>query len=132
MTIIQSVEFFVAINLLVMGLSHFLQPKMWVDFFVFLHAKQGVGNILNALLSLTMGSVIIAFHFIWEWPKILVTLYGLLSLIKGGIYLLKPSIGIASIGKVNLEGKNKFRGIGLVMVILAVGILFGLIMEGAF
>lgn len=132
MTTAQSIELFTAINIGVIGLSHFLQPKIWVDFFVFLHAKKNVGNIVNALIALAMGSLILSFHFIWTWPKVLITAYGLSQLLKGLVYLIQPAIGLASIGKVTMEEANKFRWVGLVMVIFSLVIIYGLIMEGAF
>ena len=56
MNTIQSVEFFTALNLGIVGLSHLLQPKIWVDFFQVLYSKKNAGNIFNALLSLSVGS----------------------------------------------------------------------------
>ncbi len=40
MSTIQSIELFTAINLAVVGLSHFIQAKAWVNYFVFLHSKK--------------------------------------------------------------------------------------------
>ncbi len=127
MSVTQSIELFVAINLLVIGLSHFLQPKIWVDFFVFLHSKNTTGNIINALIALGMGSIILSFHFVWQWPKILITLYGLSQVLKGIIYLLKPSIGIANIGKVTIEKSDKFKWTGLLMSVFSLSIFFQII-----
>ena len=132
MNLLQSIEFFTAINLAIIGLSHFLQPKIWEDFFVFLHSKGNVGNIFNALIAVGMGSFILAFHFVWDFPRILVTLYGLLQLVKGLLYLTVPSIGLKSIGKVRDKGVEKFKVVGLVMILLAGGIIYGLVAEGAF
>lgn len=132
MSTIQSIELFTALNLCIVGLSHYLQPKIWVEFFVFLHSKNHIGNIFNALLALGVGSLILSFHFIWTWPGILITIYGLAQVLKGLIYLLKPSIGIASMGKVSMEKANKFRWVGLVMFLLSLVILYGLISEKAF
>ncbi|MEZ4883587.1 MAG: hypothetical protein R3E32_02530 [Chitinophagales bacterium] len=132
MTILQSIEFFTAINLAITGLSHFLQPKIWVDFFVFLHSKANVGNIVNALISVGMGSFILSFHLVWDFPRILVTMYGFLLVLKGFLFLLIPSMGIKSIGSVTIKGAEKFRIVGLVMFLLAIGIVYGLVVEGAF
>ncbi len=132
MTITQSIEFFTAINLAAVGLSHFLQPKIWVDFFVLLHSKGNAGNIFNALIALGMGSFILAFHYVWDFPRVIVTAYGCLQVFKGLLYLLVPSIGLKSIGKVTIDGAMKFRWVGLVMFVLSVGIFCGLVMEGAF
>ena len=124
MSITQSIELFTAINLAVIGLSHFLQPKMWVHFFIFLHAKREIGNIFNALIALSMGSFILSLHFVWTGPEIVVTIYGLLQVIKGLLYLIWPSIGLASIRKVNMENGNKFRWVGLVMFVFSLAIFY--------
>lgn len=129
MSAIQSIELFVAINLLIVGLSHFLQPSIWVDFFVFLHSKNNVGNIVNALIALGMGSVVFAFHFVWEWPKVLITFYAISQILKGFAYLIKPSIGLASIGKITMEKKNKFKWVGLAMSLFALSIFYNVITD---
>ena len=129
MSIHQSIEFFVVINLFVIGLSHLLRPQIWIAFFQFLHTKGNVGNICNALIALGMGSIIFSFHFLWEWPMILVTLYGLAQIAKGLIYLIFPSVGIKSIGKVN---STKFKWVGLVMALLSIALFIQLLSDGAF
>lgn len=131
MTIIQSIQIFVALNLFVVGLSHFLQPKIWIEFFEFLHQKGNVGNIFNALLALGMGSFIISFHFIWTWPMILVTIYGLAQLTKGLIYLSIPQVGLSSIGKVDDKSK-KFKWVGLIMCILSIMLIIYLVNDQLF
>ena len=131
MSVIQSVQFFVALNFLIIGLSHFLQPKIWIEFFQFLYKKGNVGNIFNALLALGMGSIILSFHYIWQWPMILVTLYSVLQLLKGFLYLIFPSIGLKSIGKVDNQ-PQKFRWVGLAMFILGVLLIFKLTGEEVF
>lgn len=119
MSVIQSIQFFVAINLFVIGLSHFVQPKIWIDFFKFLSSKGNVGNIFNAMLSLGLGAFILSFHFLWSWPEAIITIYGLMQLLKGILYLTIPSIGLKSIRRVN-EKSSKFRWAGLIMCMLAI------------
>ena len=40
MTTQDSIELFLAINLFAVGLSHFIQPKMWTEFFLMLSEKK--------------------------------------------------------------------------------------------
>lgn len=124
---IQSIQVFVAINLFVVGLSHFIRPKIWVDFFEFLHSKNNVGNIINALIALAMGSIILAFHFIWKGVEVLITLYGLSQVIKGLVYLIFPSIGIKNIGKVTQKKASAFKWSGLIMALISATIFINLI-----
>ncbi len=128
----QSIELFTAINIGIVGLSHFLQPKIWIDFFVFLYKYKNVGNVINALIALGMGSLIVSFHFIWDWPKVLITLYGVLQIIKAFVYLMVPSLGIASLAKVTVKTGYKFRWAGLLMFLMSLLILYGLWIEGVF
>ena len=131
MTTIQSIQFLVAINLVVIGLSHFLQAKIWVEFFRFLAAKGMVGNIFNALMSLALGSLIVSFHLVWEWPAVMVTIYGILQLIKGSLYLIYPAVGLRSIQKVDNKSA-KFKWVGLVMSGLGLLIISQLWVQGTF
>lgn len=131
MSTLQSIQFFTALNLFVIGSSHFLQPKIWIEFFEFLYKKGNVGNIFNAMLSIGMGTIILSFHFVWTWPMILVTIYGLAQLLKGLIYLTIPTIGLKSIGKVNHK-TQKFKWVGLLMCIFGILLVIRLISDGAF
>ncbi len=78
-----------------------------------------------------MGTFIVAFHFVWEGPMILVTLYGVAQLGKGFLYLMIPSIGLKSIEQV--RGKSeKFKWVGLVMFALSILLIIQLIQDTAF
>ncbi|MCF7566926.1 hypothetical protein L3X37_00920 [Sabulilitoribacter arenilitoris] len=110
---IQSIQVFVAINLFVVGLSHFIRPKIWVDFFEFLHSKNNARNIINALIPLAMGSIILAFNFIWKGFEVLITLYGLSQVIKGLIYLTFLSIGIKTLEKLYQKRLVHLNGLDL-------------------
>ena len=118
MEIAVAVQWFVAINILVVGLSHLLQPGVWILFFQRLAKMGQPGNLLNAMLSLGMGSLIVGFHQIWTWPMILVTIYGLLLTVKGALYMIIPKIGLKSIEEVNDSSGAKFRIIGTIMAVL--------------
>ncbi len=131
MSIIQSIQIFVTINFLVIGLSHFSQPKIWIEFFDFLYKKGNVGNIFNAMLALGMGSIILSFHFVWTWPMFIITLYGLTQIIKGLIYLTFPSVGLKSIRRIN-DKTQKLKWVGLGMCIFSIALIIKLINDGVF
>ena len=131
MTISQSIELFVAINLLVVGASHLFQPKIWVQFFQLLHRIGHPGNMFNAMLSLGMGSLVLSLHWIWIWPMVLVTVYGLLLTLKGTIYLILPSIGLKSIGQIDAGSNYKFQIAGAIMMTAGILLLIYLLRVGA-
>ncbi len=131
MSIIQSIQFLVCLNLFILGLSHFIRVNIWIDFFEYLSGIGNAGNIINALLALGMGSLILSFHFIWTWPIMLVTIYGLLLIIKAFLYFIFPSIGLRSVKNINNKSK-KLRWVGFVMCILSIELFYSLYQEGAF
>jgi hypothetical protein len=61
-----AVETLAAISLLAIGLSHIIQPRVWVEFFVMLREKGKVGSILAGLLHFPLAVIIVAFHNIWH------------------------------------------------------------------
>lgn len=126
MNTIESIELFTAINVSIIGLSHFFQPKIWVDFFKYLYKKKEMGNIINAFMSLGMGSLILSFHFVWSFPEIFITLYALSQIIKGFTYLLFPSVGISSISRITEKSTIKFKCAGGIMFLFSLFIFYNL------
>jgi hypothetical protein len=112
-----------AIFFLVIGLSHILQPRVWVQFFIFLREKGEVGSFLNAFVHLPLGVFIVVFHSIWHgFPGTIVTLIGWGLTIKGTIYLLFPRFGLRMLGVVSMERSWQFVVAGVLSVALAVWI----------
>lgn len=120
----RAVEIFAAINLIVIGLSHALQPQAWTDFFKLLHSKGAPGNFFNAMLSLSIGSLIVAFHNIWSGIPVLLTLYGWGSVLKGTIYLCFPEVGLRSIENGTKMPRQKWVLAGCLLIALGLVILF--------
>jgi hypothetical protein len=116
---IEGIQIFALIHCLLMGFSHLLQPKVWIEFFIFLRDKGHIGVFINGFLSLAFGSVIVAFHPVWHGLAIILTLVGWAQLIKASICFLFPSIGLRSLHLVDREQPNKFRIAGIVLLAIA-------------
>ena len=76
-------EIFVALNFAVIGLSHLLQPQVWVDYFTWQRGKGKVGALVNGLHSLAFGSFIVGFHNIWHGLPMLLTIISWAQVLKG-------------------------------------------------
>ncbi|MDP9099912.1 MAG: hypothetical protein M3N48_13130 [Verrucomicrobiota bacterium] len=112
-----------AIFFLVVGLSHILQPRVWVQFFILLREKGEVGSFLNAFVHFPLGAFIVAFHSIWHgFPGTIVTLIGWGLMIKGAVYFLFPRFGLRMLGVVSMERSWHFVVAGVLSVALAVWI----------
>ena len=122
-----SVEKLVALSFLVTGLSHLLQPRAWVEFFIMLREKGEAGSFLNGLLHFPLGAFIVAFHNVWHgWPLV-VTLLGWSLVIKSLIYLTFPKVGLRSLARVSVERSWEFAVAGVFAVAISGLILFSLI-----
>ncbi|HEV2803996.1 MAG TPA: hypothetical protein VGW57_03595 [Chthoniobacterales bacterium] len=119
-----SVQKLVAIFFLVIGLSHILQPRVWVQFFIMLREKGEVGSFVDAFIYFPLGAFIVAFHHVWHGlPGMLVTLVGWGLTIKGAIYFLFPRLGLRLLGVASMERAWLFVVVGIANVALAVWIL---------
>src|SRR3954452_8256157 len=114
-----AVQKLTAIFFLVTGLSHILQPRVWVQFFIMLREKGEVGSFLNAFVHFPLGAFIVAFHNIWYGlPGTIVTLIGWGLTIKGAIYFLCPRLGVLMLGTISMERAWHFLVAGVFSVAL--------------
>ena len=109
--------------LLVIGLSHIVQCRAWVRFFVMLREKGEAGAIANALFHFWPGLFIVSFHNVWTGTSLTLTVYGWLLVIKGTLYLLWPRIALRGMFLVSEAKARKFAIVGVAMV--AFGFLLG-------
>lgn len=90
----RAVEVYAIINFAVIGASHIVRPRAWVDFFVFLRERGEAGVFATAFLSLIFGSIIVAFHNVWSGIPLLLTLIGWAQVLKAAIYFTFPAYGL--------------------------------------
>jgi hypothetical protein len=119
MTIATLIERFFSISLLVVGVSHLAQPKLWSDFFITLKRTRFAGIVI-AMFTLPQGLLIILGHNIWvaDLPLI-ITIFGWGMTIKSVTYAIFPGRADAVIP----EGANTHRnyawaGAGMIPVSL--------------
>src|SRR5574339_6907 len=87
----------------VFGLSHILQPKAWVAFFILLRNKGEPGMFVDGLVNLAMAAVIIGFHRVWSGIPAVLTVVGWCLLIKSLIRFCAPKQALRIMGRVSVE-----------------------------
>jgi hypothetical protein len=115
----RSVEVLAMIVFGVMGLSHILQPKAWAEFFILLRGKGEAGAFVDGFLNLAVGVVIVAFHNVWSGIPVVVTIVGWGLLIKGVIRFFVPTQGLRMMARVSIARAWEFQVAGVLLVILA-------------
>ena len=115
----RSVEILAIIMFGVFGLSHLLQPKAWVEFFILLVGKGEAGAFVDGLLNLPLAGVIIAFHNVWSGIPAVLTLVGWCLLIKSLIRFCAPKLAVRMMAQVSVERSWGFQVAGAALVGLA-------------
>ena len=123
----EAVEKFAVISFFIIGVSHILQPKVWVEFFVRVREKGEIGAFINALIHFPIGALIVAFHNVWHGIPLILTLLGCGLLVKGFINLVFPKIGMKSLKRVSLEKSWEFVAAGVFSVGIALLLLYSLL-----
>ncbi len=121
----KEVEIFVAINCFVIGVSHLFQAKAWVDFFKLLKSYGKAGAMANGFLSLSFGSIIISFHWVWEGviPTV-VTCLGLAQIIKSLVAFLLPNVSLNAMNRPMAGNPSGYKIGGALFLLLSFMIMY--------
>lgn len=122
----RAVELYAAIHFAVIGLSHVLQPKAWVNFFLLLRAHGITGAFANGFLSLMFGSIIVAFHNIWEGGAVVLTLLGWAQIVKALVAFTAPEFSLRGMNRVSPDRLWEFQVAGVVFLAVAGWLAFRL------
>jgi hypothetical protein len=125
----QAIEMFAAVNFLVTGLSHLLQPRAWVEFFVWLRSKGHAGVFVNGLLSLAFGSVVVAFHNVWTGLPMVLTIVGWAHVTKAFLILAVPRVGMRSLARVSPDRSHELVVAGAALLALS-ALMWYLVLTG--
>lgn len=120
----RALEIYAAIHFFVIGLSHALQPRVWVEFFLHLRKLGHTGVFVAGFMALLFGSIIVAFHNVWSGLPMVLTLMGWAQVTKGLLYFVFPQIGERSMARVSYERKNEFVVPGVLFIALGALMLY--------
>jgi hypothetical protein len=115
----RSVEVLALVLFGVLGLSHILQPKAWVETFILIRNQGAPGSFVDGLPYLVLAGLVIAFHNVWSGMPVVLTLIGWASLIKSLLRFCVPKWGLKMMARVSLERAWEFQAAGVVLVALA-------------
>ena len=123
----RAIQIFFVIHMATMGISHILQPRVWVDFFVRLREWGEPGVFVSGFLSLMFGSIVVAFHDVWQGIPILVTLLGWAHVVKGLVYFAFPSLGLRGMAKVDPDHPGRLAVPGVLLLAMAAVVAYHLL-----
>ena len=121
----RSVEILAIILFAVIGLSHIVQPRAWVDFFVFIRGKRETGAFIDGFVHLPLAALIIGFHNVWSGIPAVLTALGWAFLVKSIIRFCLPRVGLRMMERVSVERAWEFQAAGVMLVLLAALLGYG-------
>ena len=121
----RSVEVVAVVLAGVMGLSHILQPKAWVEFFILLRNKGEAGAFVDGFLNLPLAAVIIGFHNTWSGIPVVLTVLGWCLLIKSLIRFCAPKLALRMMARVSAARAWEFQVAGAALLVFAGVIGYG-------
>jgi len=115
----RSVEIVAIVFFGVIGLSHIVQPRAWVDYFILIRSKREPGAFIDGFLHLPLAALIIGFHNVWSGIPAVLTVLGWAYLIKSTLRFCWPTQGLRMMERVSVERAWELQVAGVVLVLLA-------------
>ena len=109
----RAIELLACIQFLIMGLSHLLQPRAWVAFFIALRDQGLPGVFVNGFLTLWGGSLIVALHNEWSGLPAILTLIGWSQVIKAAVCFVAPQRALRGWQRIAMERAWEFQVAGV-------------------
>lgn len=103
-----------AIGFLLTGISHLLAPRAMVELFAGFAERGRPGSLMNAALHGASGVLIAAFHPVWTWPGVILTLIGWSLVVKAALYASFPDWGVRQLHRFAREdmiGRYRIGGV---------------------
>lgn len=107
-------------NFLIIGLSHILRPKAWIDFFKLLLKLNHTGAFINGFITLPVATLIISFHNVWTGIPALLTVMGWAYILKATIAFCFPAVSLRSMKRVERNNVAEFQIAGTMLMIIAI------------
>ena len=115
----RAIQVYAIINFAVIGLSHALRPRAWVDFFTVLRERGEAGVFAIAFLSLIFGSIVVAFHNVWSGIPVVLTIMGWSQVAKALLYFAFPAFGLRKLQIPSHERAHLFVYPGILLLAFA-------------
>ena len=123
----RALQIFALIHLTLMGLSHIVQHRAWAEFFVRLRARGHAGVFVHGFLSLGFGSMILAFHDVRTGLAAVLTVIGVLYLLKTVQCFLFPAVSMRSLEIASVERSRVFIAPGVFFLGIAAVLAYVLV-----
>lgn len=74
-----------------------------------------------------MGPMIVAFHRVWSGPGIVLTIFGILNLLKAAQCFLLPGLSVRMMNRVSVDRSGEFIAAGVVALAVSATTAYALV-----
>jgi len=113
----EAIEFIVGITFLFLGISFILRQQDWIKLIEHIEGKGNRAVLVMGMLNTLAGSAILGFHFTWAGMSLIVTIIGVIFLVRGFLCLMYPSWVLKKLHRLMNHSRNNLK-IASVLVIL--------------
>lgn len=115
----KAIQIFVAVNFLVIGLSHITQRNVWLEYFAKLHSLERLGPFAEGFLYLNFGAMIVSFHNVWTVQEVVLTLIGWVQVIKAMFRFVAPEVVLRMYKRMGAERAWQLQVSGALLMALS-------------
>jgi len=111
------VQAVVAPAFLLVGLSHAVQPQLWIRFFAELK-RTGMAAAIIPMYTLPVALVLVVGHNVWAWGwPLFLTIVGWGMLIKCSLYAVVPGLADRVIESKMAKSPRSYQIVGAIMAL---------------
>lgn len=114
-----SVQVMIAICFFIFGLSMLKNTNLWSEWFLDMREAYFRSSMSWGVINILLGSFIIGFHWVWEEINTIITIFGLLFLLEGTIFLMFPKFFVWTLNKFEKHMRKLIIFYGILFSILS-------------
>ena len=119
-----AVELMMGVGFLVLGASMFLRTADWTDWLSYLAQRGRHSSLILGIVNLLMGAFVVSFHWVWEGVAAVVTIFGVLFIVRSCLLLLFPGFLPEMLRRLQPRADNLITFAGLIVGGIALMLLY--------
>ena len=114
----KAILFMGGVSLLVVGASFLFRATLWNNWLEQVETRGQQASLTFGSINLLIGTFIVAFHPVWDGPTFLLTIIGIIALVKGMVYLIFPAWLPLKLRYIHTSEKPLFQIAGVAFILI--------------
>lgn len=119
----EAIEFIVGTTFLLLGISFILRQNDWIKLISHIESTGNRGVLSFGLFNTLVGSTIIGFQWVWAGMSLLVTIIGIIFLVRGFMCFMYPSWVLKKLHRLMNHSRNNLKIASVFIILIAAMVL---------